>query len=252
MNVLSVGTSDSVGGQLAPGDRQYAWPLLLQAGLAAGRPGEAIELFSHSFYPLGGNVLPRLDQLIENSSPDLVCLSLSWYAFSVRTVKSKVRERWGSRVLDVAKRVEANFDRLTLHRGEALRRVNSSGRGIAKHVIGTAPMTSYQATVDGYREVMRRISQLESVPVIVLGNDGPVARLQPPWLKPYLRQFRADSIAMCEQFHFTWLDGESSHAGEVREDRFLPDGIHRNLHGHRKLGEAVVDVALAALQPAPW
>lgn len=200
-------------------------------------------------HPLASGQVEQVESILEEFDPDIVCLGVSHYAFTMLTVKSKVTRRWGKRGLNVAKRVEKTFDRLTPGNGLG-KRANRAGRALAKTVVGTAPVSTYDEVVSAYVAVMKRLSRREDIQVVVMGGARLSGTIQTTRIGSLIARFQTDMMAATADRRFVWFDTEATLAGPDRESYFLRDGIHRNLKGHRRVADMLLPVLATAINGA--
>ncbi|MFN0094015.1 MAG: hypothetical protein ACKVVT_04470 [Dehalococcoidia bacterium] len=249
MHILVLGHSDSAGNALPEGSEP--WPVLLKKGLEAGGALGSVTLSNRSYAPLADPGLGRLEGYLQEQPPDLVIVSPSWFPFLIRTVKSRLRARWGKRAVELARRVELRFDDLTLGRRIGGRRANALGRRMARRLLGTAPISSYERTMEKYDAVMRRLSRLEDVPVIVQVDLGPASRLHTPQMTKAMGRFATDIAAMAVRYRFHPVPYDEGLSSAERDATYLPDGIHRTPEKHETAAKRLLEVARAALAGQP-
>ena len=212
--------------------RGGVWPEIVGRELSA-------EVRNVELYPAAGGAITGADRLVREFAPDIVILALSPGAFMRRTVKGRVRERWGPALFAWSFRLERVFVRLTPGdgRGATVRR---AGRRLGARLVGTAPAASYDEVASAYRAVRAGLAASEHIDVIVMGGSRFSLAAQVSLAMPLIERFRHEMMAAAGQHHFAWFDTEAPFAGPERESYFLSDGIHRNLRGHARMAQALL------------
>lgn len=251
VRLLVLGESDSSGQMLRAEDLPRTWPRLVAAELAPLIGGEPVELLSTILKPLAGGEIDRLIALLDDFDPDLVTVSSIHWPFTVMTVKSRVRQRWGMRGLRFAKRVEATFERVT-PAGRIGTPVNKFGRSLAKLAVGTATISTYDEVMGAYETIYAHLSRRESTHVVVLGGSRLSPFMETPRIRRLIDRFDGDMRALTARRRFVWFDAEAPVAGPDRESCFIRDGAHKNTLGHRRTTDLLLPVLAAAVNRDRW
>ncbi|HEX6031589.1 MAG TPA: hypothetical protein VFY90_09150 [Tepidiformaceae bacterium] len=243
MKLLVLGNSDYNGSLME--DSLQSWPHLVgeRLGKELGMPVEVVNL---NLVPSRRSVLTEVEDLIQEHRPELVVVGLNPYSFAVRTVATRVRQRFGARAAKTYTRLEHAFDRRT-HKGRVRTALNRTMRAATRRTIGVAPLAPVEQIIETYRAVFARLSREEQLQAVVMGGSKLSLRYASPAVLAQVDRFRVEMKQAAEAHHFAFFDTEQTVVGPDRESYFMPDGVHRNERGHERLAEMVYPVVAAEL-----
>ena len=239
-NLLVLGTSDSDGSQLAR--RELAWPWLVAQSLETA--GSAWALTHTRYYATAPGALGYLERQLGASAPDVVILSVTLYAYSMRTVANRIRHVAGKRAGDWAEARFRWFDART-GRGQAAdatdraSRLNRSAHWFARRVLGTAPEASTREVWDAYRATVERLAREENARVIVIGSfpfTGAIER-ENAKARSFQLAFNARMRGLCRERRIGWVDPEFMRDSDV--DALYSDALHFTAAAHQRVADAV-------------
>ncbi len=240
--LLVLGTSDSDGSQLQA--RELAWPWLIAAQM--GSEEAPVEVVHKRFYATAPGALPYLERQLANERPEIVILSITLYAFSVKTVANRLRHVAGNRVGDWAEQRFRWFDAKTGSRGRraergasALARVNRTAHRVARSVIGTASEASAQQVLDAYTKAIERLAREEEIQVVVIGSFPFTEAIEArnPKAGPVRESFNRRISAVCRKHHVEWVDPEFISSLDV--EALYSDSLHFTEAAHRLVAAEV-------------
>jgi lysophospholipase L1-like esterase len=238
MKLLVFGHSNSDGSRLP--DPEEAWLWLLKRMLA--ERGLEFEVV-HRLLFAGPAAAQRLEDELEREQPDVVVLATSSYGVAVRLVSNRVRERWGDRAANLARRGELYFARHPYERSSIRSNILQPARRIARRVLGTRPSHSEGQLAGYYAQCMRILAQHEEIQTIVLTGVGygpAVERFNPNWQRTQDAVY-AELEAEALSHGFPWVPHEELLGGRTAKLKyFFADGIHTNAASHRVAAEAIL------------
>ncbi|MBA4181808.1 MAG: hypothetical protein C0506_14555 [Anaerolinea sp.] len=225
-----------------------AWPWLVAADLGSAR-GEPCEVHHVTMIPMGSRVVDYAISKVEASRPDLVLVPLGSYVAAIRTVGERVRRRYGERAHRIFRRLEVRFEARTGNRAGVPGSANRWGRRLLRRVIGTEAYTTLDEVAAVYEELLRRLSQHEGLPVLVLAEPR-----WPAWVdrenagaNTIFDELCRRTRLVADRRRMLWADCEPLFALAANRDAlYLSDGVHKSAHGARLQAQAV----LAALREA--
>lgn len=242
VKLLVFGTSDSDGSTLEVQDE--AWPERVAAGLTSS--GTTCEMTHKRFYATAPGAADYLDRQLRESDPDIVVLSVTLHAFSVKTVANRVRRVAGDRAGDWAAGRVRWFDAATggaerNARRTWRRRVNRAAHWSARRVIGTASEASAKDVWKAYARAIERLARDEDRTVVVIGSTPFTATIEREnrSARRVQQQFNRRLAELCRERRIGWVDPERMRIGEV--DELYSDMLHFDAAAHEKLAAMVLD-----------
>lgn len=257
MRICVLGNSTSFGTGLT--HQSLAWPWLV-AGRLSQELGGDVGVRHVMLMPIGARVADYAAARVREHDPDIVIVLIGSYACAVRTVGERVRRRYGERAARGYRTLERAFESRTGNRPGRRGRLNTAGRWLARHLIGTAAMTSVDEVVRAYSDVLRRLAQPEGAEVVVFPEPiwTTVAERENPGANRIFAEVRRRVRAVAEEHRLHWVDPEPVFAAAPdRQALYLSDGAHKTAEGHRMqaavITEALENVAAvrAAIEAAP-
>lgn len=235
VKLLVLGTSDSEGSALV--QREMAWPWLV-----GNRCG--FEVVHKRYYATAPRALEYLERTLEREHPDVVVLSVTLYAFSVRTVGNRVRRVAGQQAGDWVDARVRWFDRVSAGRDGS----GGSKRALAKRwahlaarrVIGTASERTAREVWQAYRQAVERLAREEELRVVVIGSTPFTKAIEDEHRKARSVQtaFNRRLAVLCRERRMGWVDPEQFRHADVDSD--YADALHLTPEGHAVVAEAVV------------
>lgn len=241
-SLLVLGTSDSDGSHLDR--REDTWPWLLAAALAA--PGEPGPTVHKRFYATAPGALDYLERQLEATEPDIIVLSLTLYAFSVRTVANRIRRVAGARAGAWAERQFNRFDRATGPTAAGMsgrpawgHALNRAAHRAARTVIGTASEASPREVLRAYTTAIERLAREEDVRVVVVGSFPFTVEIERenPRVRDVQRVFNQCIARLCRERRIGWVDPEFMRDRDV--DALYTDALHFTEAAHRRVAAEV-------------
>jgi len=231
LRVLVLGQSNSAGTSLPGG--ALPWPALLAAALpeALGRP---VEVTFRTFYAHASGAESYLDRELARHRPDLVTLTMTPFAFLQPMVGPGVRRRYGERAGRLFARFEARFDAVTRERGTAATRTNRIARRLSRAVLGAAPVSSYEAVLEGTSTALRRIAREEHVRAVAFQGFVRVpegSRREQRRGAELLTRFYADVRAAARAARCDYINLNELHPDD-RDSWYYPDRLHITAEAH--------------------
>ena len=248
MKLLVLGTSDSDGSTLSSPD--LAWPWLIASEF---RSDSSQCLVKHMrFYATAPGALDYVDRQLREADPDVVVLSVTLYAFSVRTVANHVRRLAGPRAGDWTAATVRRFDRATGagQRGPGadrgwLQRLNHLAHRGARWTIGTASEASANTVWRAYEAAIERLARDEDRRVVVIGSMPFTAAIECENGRARQVQltFNRRLAALCRERHLAWVDPEDLRDADV--ERLYSDALHFDAAAHARLARIVASSLLS-------
>ncbi len=247
--MLVIGSSDTTGITLA--DPSLAWPNAVGTQLSKTL-GEPVDVANVPVVPVGPKAVPRVEAALEKHQPDLVVFSFGAYHFIVGTVGNRVRRRYGERVYRLFRKLEVRFESKTENKDGGPARWNRAGRWIARHTIGTEPLSTREEVIRIETDIMRLLSQRENLTVVIM--------LAPPLAESLSREnkgandrldiHRDEMNAFARGLHFLIADCIPGFAAAAAQDRLRhSDGVHKGPAGHVIQTEAIMKALLEPPSP---
>lgn len=235
VKLLVLGTSDSSGAVLP--QPEMAWPWLVGA-----RCG--LEVVHKRYYATAPGAVEYLARVVAREDPDAVVLSVTLYAFSVRTVGNRVRRLAGQRAGDWVDARVRWLDRMSASDGEraassALAAANTFAHRAARRVIGTASEHSAGEVWQAYRSAVERLAREEERRVVVIGSTPftKVIEDENPKARKVQQAFNLRLETLCRQRRIGWVDPEQFRNADVDAD--YADALHLTAAGHAATAAAV-------------
>lgn len=227
--------------------RDLAWPWLVQRELER-QTGGPVELDHRVIFPVGPRAVPLALAAVDQFEPDVAVYSFGAFPGIVGTVGTRVRRRFGERTYRAFRRLELAFEGRTGSEREAAARINHAGRWLARRVIGTETITTFDEILSLQAEIMRGLARHEGLPVVAACEPNPSRRVgrENPQCYPLLNRFRVEMEALARSYRFLVSDCATLFdAAPDRDALFVSDGLHKSPAGHALQARAV----LAALAP---
>ncbi len=238
MRISVLGNSDTTGMLLLPPAKP--WPSLLQERLSQSL-GESVVVDNWLFAPSRTDAVGYALGLAERARPDVVAITLASFWCAFPTVHGRVQRRFGRRAARLYSRFERGFERY-VERGRRPGRVTNLGRRLARRLIGTATIVSFEHFVEVYSAIIRELSQQEQLQVLVLGDHHyhAAARRAIPGLEPAIVSIQEAIQPVVAERHLHWGDLEEAITmGGRREDMIRWDGIHMTADAHQRVAAAL-------------
>ncbi len=239
MKVLVLGDSDS--GAALGG---VAWPQLVEARLAEAGDDEA-EVTSVNFSAVPATAAEYGERRVREIGPDLVVLLVSTSGFTFRFVEARVRRIFGRRAARWAKRVESGFEAVSRGPTGETGRVNRVGRGLARGVVGTEPLTSRGDLTRNYEDVLMALARFEELDVVALVYPGMGDHARRGNAPAERQLFLADIRRAVESHRFGWLLLNDVFGDSADARRYMLDGLHFNAAGQEAIAGAVFEMVAA-------
>lgn len=235
LKLMVLGNSDSAG--LVLESPEDAWPSLLVRDLEAhvGRPVEFVHQRVMVHVP---GVVDHVMQRVEAADPDVVILALTIYSFTVSMPELRLRQQNRSRMA----RWYVRAAHRTEQAGPLGRMARQVGQGLARRVIGGGTYGTYEGAVQGFSELIRRVSMREDCELLVLGAPHLSAAEQRrnPRIPRVARRFNDELRTLTLERHQTWVESEEAFALAGNRDALFVDAVHKTPRGHRALADAML------------
>ncbi len=236
MKLLVLGNSDSEGAGLAEASR--AWPWLAAAALEC----PPADVTHRRYFAMAASALEFLERQLARTSPDVVVVSATLYAFSMKTVANRIEHLLGRRARLWAEARFNDFDRRTGQApGRRVRpRLNTAAHWLARHTIGTASEATWQQVLEAYVAMVERLAREEAAQVLVIGSLPFTARIERDNRRAASaqRQFNRRLGEACERRRVGWIDPEFLRVPGV--DTLYNDALHLGEEGHRLVAAEVL------------
>ena len=249
MQLLVIGSSDTTGITLA--DPSLAWPNAVGAQLSK-LLGEPVDVANVPVVPVGPKAVPRVEAALERHQPDIVVFSFGAYHFIVGTVGNRVRRRYGERAYKLFRKLEVRFESKTENKEGGPARLNRAGRWLARHTIGTEPLSTKEEVTRIETDIMRLLSQQEHLTVVIM--------LAPPLADSLSRENKGANHRLAVHrdamndfargLHFLIADCVPGFEAAAARDRLRhSDGVHKGPAGHIIQTEAIMKALLEPPSP---
>ena len=173
MRVLILGHSGTTSAGIAAGVE--TWPEILERDMAPAWGVEtSVDLVPLA--PINAEAVAYAVNKIDEADPDLVLFSISCFHCSVGVVGARVRQRFGSRVHRVYRRLELRLEgQRAEHEPGRPSRLRNSARRLARRTLGTATLTSVAGAAGVYEAVLAHLATRENTTTLVMA-ETPMAR----------------------------------------------------------------------------
>lgn len=242
VKMLVFGTSDSDGSRLQ--SNALAWPWL--AGSRLGSDGSPCAVTHKRYYAIAPGALDYLERQLWEADPDFVVLSVTLYAFSVKTVPNRVRRLAGQRAGNWAEARIRWFDKATVGNDSSIlsaqswrKELNRAAHWSARHAIGTASEASAQDVWRAYAATVERLAREEDRRIVVIGSTPFTAIIERenPRARSVQREFNRRLSVLCAKHRIGWVDPERMRVEEV--DSLYSDALHFEAAAHARLAAMV-------------
>jgi lysophospholipase L1-like esterase len=246
VKLLVLGHSDSDGTRLAnPAD---GWTWLVQR-MVEEQSGVELQTVHRQLFA-APTAVGFMERQLDREQPDVVILGLSSYGVVVQLVSNRVRERYGERAAEFARRQEVRVANLSQKFGGRERRLLTAPRQVARRFIGTGPAFPFENLVRCYEDCFHLLARREQTHIIIFGGLGYSRELQR--LNPRLNELQ-DTLhlrlhVLASALHFDWVTHEEILGGREAKLAYLQsDGVHSNEEGQRRAAEALIPLVIAQL-----
>jgi lysophospholipase L1-like esterase len=238
-SILVFGNSDSDGSALA--SQEIAWPWIV------GKELREKDVVHKRFYATAPGAVGYLNRQLAAESPDTIILSITLYAFSVKTVANRIRRVAGTGAGNWAERKFNWFDSKTQQRSNssaarssARRKLNRAAHGLARRVIGTAPEASAQQVLDAYTAAIVRLAREEQSTVVVIGSlpFTEILERRNPKARSMQESFNRRIATVCRKHHVAWVDPEFLRDPDV--ESLYSDSLHLTATAHGRVAGEVL------------
>jgi hypothetical protein len=240
MRISVIGHSDSTGRLLPKGTP--TWPDIVRSDVSEAR-SEPVIVDSWRWAPYRPGAVEWAMKLLVEAEPDLVVLPLASYWCSYSTVQNHMNHALGGRAAAVYRGTE----RFVSRRIEGRVVPKSVSRKVARAVLRAAPVLTLPEFLDLHIELINRLGRLENIQVLVLADHhfNETNRKLMPFIPRAIEEIARTIQPVVHERRMLWGDMEQAlRVGGNREGIMLPDGIHMNDEGHRRIAAMVVPVAL--------
>ena len=175
------------------------------------------------------------------TTPDMVVMAATGYAFSTRSVGNHMRNRFGKSTGDWIERRLSTFDRATAGPEGSFRdRINTAAHRLARSTVGQQGLSTFDLVLDTYIRSVERLARIEDLDVIVMGTtyNGPTIQRRVPGIKALVDRFNRELNAAVTARHFAWVDRQAL-IDELPRDTTRPDQLHAGRDIHRKYADAL-------------
>lgn len=247
MRLLVLGHSDSTGIQLPRGTP--TWPEIVRDQVAL-ETGRDVELESVRWAPYRPGALEYALEIADRVEPDLVVLPLAsfWCAYS--NVRTKVDKKFGPRTQRVYRAAEG----FVANHLEGRVIPKSASRRMARKVLGVAPLISVAQFIDIHSELIRQLASRENLQVLVLADHhfNEENRRIMPLIPRAIAEINAAIQPIVAERRLLWDDMEKAlQVGGHREEIMMPDGVHMNAEGHKRIAAMVGPLAAEFARSLP-
>jgi lysophospholipase L1-like esterase len=243
VRISVLGNSDTTGQKLA--DRSLSWPVLVQKRLTA-EMGRDVSVDSWRFAPYRPGAVDFAMGLVREAQPDIVIYPLATYWCAFTTVKSRVEQRFGRRIANLTSRAETTYVKKFERTGADKKPIRPTlARRVARRVVGTAPILSYERYLDTVTQVIRELAQLENTQVLVMADHhfNETARRAMPQLERTIARVEATVKPLVAERRLLWGSVEDALcAGGNRDAMIMGDCVHVTAEGHERMASALLPV----------
>jgi len=166
-----------------------------------------------------------------------VILAAGSYLFSAGFVWLRVKRLFGGRAGRLARQLELRFDAATNRPGRVRPRVNALVRGIARTIIGTETITTWEESARATTETLRELARSEDLCVLVMSYGSRAGYGDTPGRdRTRVRYVEAVRAAAAEHRHL-FVDATAAYAPGTQFSRVSPnDRLHRGSDFHETIG----------------
>lgn len=245
MRISVLGNSDTSGMFLAAGDQP--WPALLAQQLPESLDEEVV-VDSWRWAPFNPDAVSRALGLIDKAEPDIVVVTLASFWCTVGTVRAGIDRRLGKRAGRLYGRAEVTFRQRFERHGPPGTAANGLGRRTARRLLGASTYMSLDAFIAVYGELVRELSQRESLQVLVCGDHHFNERLRGRVraIAPRIERIEAAIRPLVRERKLDWGDLEEAISGGARREEMISfDGVHMTAEAHQRVAQALLPVLTA-------
>ncbi|MFN0096155.1 MAG: hypothetical protein ACKVVT_15445 [Dehalococcoidia bacterium] len=246
MRLLVIGSSSSSGTGLS--DRSLAWPWIVAHELPA-LIGEPVELTHQVVFPVGPKAIGIAAAAIDSVDPDIAIHSFGFFPAIVSTVSERMRRRHGPRVNRAYRRIVTQAETRLGQPYGWQRRVNVTGRWLARRVLGTETITTRADVMSNLTQIQHLLAHREGLVVVSMCEptiSDAIHRDQPD-ARRIFAECRAELEAVSRSHRFTIADCATPWAAHPRQgELYLADGLHKSELGQRIQADAILSTVLAS------